>query len=404
MKMIRHFLTGAFCLLGPHVLWGEVRILPIVNASLTGGGSSLDGQKTDFEGSARAEILPVVELNDRHAILPTLRGSYSGTQNAVSILDEQTLFQQEQDYQAELGWLYRFAPTWKLITNGGGTWTYLRETKDEGWRQGLYNHHSAYGNLTVEKRWPQIQRPVTLRAGVEISQMLFPNYESLSAQSGNPLPGRKTLDMNAGQSFLEVESSLAQRLRGEGRVSFGVENYRDQMVLDASGNFTDQKRHDKIFLARFRLDKGISPWHLGRSAIEPTFSLGARGAGRASNQNEFDQGRLVEDYYSYQEAGLTASADFYFRESGIDFSLSLDSVGRLYPHRPAQNSDASFRSEDLKTTSSVASFRFTAPLWKNLRATLGADRVWATSNTEYEQIFNYQYTSFSYFAGLAYGY
>lgn len=404
MKFSIPFISSVLCVLGTPLLWAGPRVLPILNASLTGGAASIDGKKTDFEGSVKAEILPVVELNEQHALLPTLRGSYAGTQKAVTILDEQTLFQQEQDYQAELGWLYRFAPSWKLITTGGGTWTYLRDTSDESWAQGLYNHQSAYGNLTIEKRWSQTQRPVTLRMGGEISQMLFPNYESLSSQSGNALIGQRLLDSDGSQFFLEMESSLAHRLRGKGRLSFGLDQYRDQQVIDLNGNPSGGSRKDSVFLATAHIDRGFASWRVGGQTIEPTVRLGLRGSGRISNQNEFDQGRFIEDYYSYREAGLSAATEFFFRPTGWVLSLGLDGAGRVYPHRPAQESDGTLRSSDLFTTTTAGSFRCSFPLWNKFNGIVGTDRVWASSNTDYEAIYNYQYTSFSYYAGVSYAY
>lgn len=379
------------------------RIVPMMDASLSGGKTIFDGSDTGFQGNAQVNLLPVVELNDRVAFLPSLRGAYVGHQTAVRVVDEQTLFQQTQDYQGELGWLYRFAPNWKLVVAGGGTWTFLRETQDENWGAGLYNHQSQYGNISIEHAWPQAHRPLVLRAGVESARTVFPNYESLSSQSGVSTPGRNTLDAATHQIFLESEISLSSALFFQGRVLYLLDHYEDQKVVtDSPEGFSDENREDHLGRLGGRFDWMLSP---GRT-INTTLSLDLRAQWRRSNQNEKDVAfnTYLDNYYDYDEGTVGPSVAFRMARSGLELTLGVDGQMRRYTDRPAQSEAGTYEDSRLVTFLTSAYARVSAPMGHGFRVFVLMDRVWADANTDYTGTYSYRYDSISAQVGISYVY
>lgn len=388
-------LTGAPAKAGP-------KILPLFNASLQGGGSYFNDQSTGFKGTGYLEFVPVLEFSDRFALLPLVRASYSGSQTAIRIIDEQTLFEQEQATQVEMGGTWRFASDWKLAGAAGGAATFLKETADETWGDGLYDHRHLYANLAVERKFRPWGRPSLWRVGAELAETRFPNYETLASQVGQALAGTHTLDVRSTQLFFRGESALTGRLYSTYDLRLTVDDYADQKVVTPTGYSNDENRQDWRSLVRGRLDFALLP----KKARQLNVGMELSAKVRDSNQNELDpvRGDFFAGYYDYYEFAAAPSVMLRWDRSRAVLTLGADVARRQYPRRPAQNEAGLSGSEDLVTWLTTGHLQFSIPVHGNLRAVTSVQRVWADSNTNYQGFYTYDYTSFSYLAGFSYAY
>ncbi len=378
------------------VAHADVRIAPLFNATVLGGASFLNGSGSGFKGTADAEFVPVIEVGENLSLLPTLRGRYSGHQTATRIVDDRTLFEQEQSHGGELAVLYRVLPTWKIILRGGGQWTYLKETTDEKWGNGLYDHRDLYGGVSLEKEYAAGVQPATVRAGVEFSQSRFPRYTTLSSDTDQNVSGTFVLDSHSTLLFGQWESFLTRRLFWQNRVSLAQVNFDDQKVVENGPLYTQENRQDHIGAVSSRLEfsqsDGRLPWSVEAEA---------RLSRLVSNQGYYDTATFdfTSGYEDYFEPALALS----FRLYSGPYRLILSGLAsrRMYDHRRAQTIDGAITDSEMYSQEGTAGLELSRSLTRHIRVLVGADLYWAASNNKFEHFYQYTYSSQSYNVGVA---
>ena len=238
-----------FCLIvlmGSISAYSEVRLKPIFQGNIFGNISDAEEAKPSFRGNAEIRFVPVVEVGDKTAFLPILRASYVGNQTPIKIADEGTLLQQTQEYHGELVALRDLSEKTTLSLRGGRTEILLRETVDEDWGHGLYDHNLTFGGMGLEHRVSPEFLPTRLRLDAEYSWIRYPNYLSLGSQSGIDNIGAKELDTNSWQVFFKGETSLGIRHFITYGVGLSQDDYVDQRVIAAVGTISQKKRQDSL--------------------------------------------------------------------------------------------------------------------------------------------------------------
>jgi hypothetical protein len=375
----------------------EVRVLPLLRTQLTASRSSFEGESTGIQGQFNLDVTPVTEFGDNLSLVPNFRTTYRGHAAAVAVNDEKTLFQAEHQYGLDLSLLYRFLPNWKLALVSGASNVRYKETADEGWGEGLYDHRSHFVGVHLEARTER-GRPAQWRAGAERSTVLFPNYDFL-----DPSVGRRPEDADAWRGFLRVQSALTRSLTGQCELAAERETFREQKVIGTDLLPGGRRRRDAVFTLKNRWDYLVP----GRGRLRQRWSLAIDARARRSNQNLIDnqipgQPVLVENFVAYNEGGLSPQVSLRWGPTDTALAAGVGATRRVYVDRRAQDADGRQAGRPLRTWETYGFLNLSHPVVKNLRAVAGATWVKSRSNSDFQSGARYDYRSADVSLGLSY--
>src|SRR6266513_1896764 len=114
-----------------------VEVKPVVNAELLGGQYYYNGSGSSFGGFSSLVASPFMKFNEKWSLVPLYSGSYQGTKQVQDLVGGGTLFQDSQSHNLSLKGIRAFDNGLRLKAVTGYGFELLRETKDEGWGQGL---------------------------------------------------------------------------------------------------------------------------------------------------------------------------------------------------------------------------------------------------------------------------
>jgi len=379
--------------------------IPVTVAQFTTGQWFFDGRKSALGGNLGAQFVPAYRFSDKFAILPTIETNYRGTRSAEELSGGATLFQ--DTWENGLGLKAVMSPTerWTYRARLSGRMKWYRETSDETWSDGLYDHQSISAGAEAERKWGK----VGLAAGYDFTNLHFPNYQSLeSDQSGDQareLAGTNVLDSNIHMLSLRGHTPLPGRFGLDVSGFFAPRMYEDQHVVTLSGLFTPSTRLDTA--------SGVN-LALGRSFRGPKSSMLAASvlygyAGLQSNQNHYDA-RLtafIPDFYDYDQQSMGAELRTGFGRTyagPMTFDVGTTYTRRNYRSRPIQDAEGAFLGEKLSTTETAVSAAFGYPLTRNIRARVSTSFGRTRSNNKFEQLYRYNYSNANYQFGFAYEY
>jgi hypothetical protein len=392
-------LAAGICLTTVASAVAETRFLPLAQATVAGGATWYESKRSGIKGLASAEVTPVIEFSDRWVLLPTFRGSYTGNQTAMKVVDEGTLFQQEQKYGGETKLLYRWTPQFKTSCWLGDETVFLKETTDEKWTKGLYDNRTFLFGGDMELIRPSWRWPALFRLGAEYSRVHYPNYTSLASQTGDPLMGARLFDTeNTILSFKSLVSPTG-RIQWQSTFMGLLASYPDQKVLGEQGDYTEGKRRDWYWT----IGQVLSFLHSIGSA-EAAYSFGLEGIRRDSNQNYLDSLFLkhLPDYFDYDEGAFSPSVRLRLKPAAMVLEAGVRISRRNYRRRPAQNADGSYASKRMFVRDTTYSVGFSSALVDHVRAFVQGDLETATSNMRYEGFYRYKYNTGSVRTGLTF--
>ncbi|MDE2511359.1 MAG: hypothetical protein KGL74_09575 [Elusimicrobia bacterium] len=198
--------------------------VPLGRIDALGGLHTFDGDRGAFTGNLDAAFAPAARLSDSWSLLPTLRGQYEGTRRLTDVLGTNTPSQQRADGRVGVMGVYgNPASPWRLKPSLAYDMELLKETRDESWGHGLFDHGTLSVGAEVELLTDE---PHSVRFGTEWFKVLYPNYTTLESRAqyqfqgqslSRELVGEHALDREGYQFTLAGDAALGTRAVLEGR-------------------------------------------------------------------------------------------------------------------------------------------------------------------------------------------
>lgn len=388
-------------ILMPWVAHGAT-VTTLANLTLMGGQNFVDGTASSVGGNVDAVVTPVVKFSDRWSLFPTYHGYYQGTEEIQSLAGGGMLF---RDYTGQ-SLLLKSVHTlgaWKLKPSLGATLEWLRETRDEEWGQGLYDYRKFNGGFEAEYA---LSQEVGGRVAYDYFQLSFPNYQSLeSAQDptlSRELAGEDVLNNANHMGTLGVWTPLPGKGRLDVTGMYDARGYSDQPLVDETGQLVSTDRKDAIGY----FDSTVAYPFPGPFDTRIFGQLGFRYGFQNSNQNHFDakKNSFQSNYYDYAEWRVAPEVT-----SSLDKGRWLVTLGgsyerRDYGSRPTQDTLGNDLDEKLYVNTILTRLTLSHPLTPRARVRLDGSLGWSHSNTQYEDVFKYNYRMASYGLGFSYEY
>jgi hypothetical protein len=170
-------------------------VTPVYDVSFFGGQHFFDGNESALSGNFKLRISPAVKFNEKWTLIPTYSGGYQGTRDVQELAGGGTLFQDSTGHGTTVKGVYSLSPSWKLKGTAGASVEFLRETKDEKWGDGLFDHRKYSGGLETEF---SASKETGGRVAYDFYALDFPNYTSLESSQdatlSRELAGKDTLN------------------------------------------------------------------------------------------------------------------------------------------------------------------------------------------------------------------
>ena len=382
-----------------------MELQPVFNAQLLGGQYYYNGQENSFGGNGTLVASPYMKLNDKWAIDPVYSGSYQGTKQVTDLVGGGTLFQDSQDHSVSTKIIRSFDNHIKVKAIGGYGMELLRETKDEDWGQGLYDHRRIYGGLEGEWSWSKER---WVRMTYDYYVIHFPNYQYLESQQqaglGRELAAPDVLNNHNHAFGLSTQLGLPARGLLALDWSYTLRSYGDQHVVDLSGDLIPDTRQDHIQAVSLN---GTWPVYLQAdyrifTSILYKFTL------LGSNQNHYDAGQTFfnSNYYAYTTHEIQNQWTLLMGDANDPIALTFNGTlsRQLYPDRLTQDSAGTYQTADTRVDSALVGLTFSYPIAKKFRLIATTYAGWDDSNNTYQAVYQYHYHTATYLMGFSYAY
>lgn len=381
---------------------GAAQVTPLYEMSFFAGQNFYRGTATDVGGNIDIQATPVIKFSEKWSLFPTYRGNYQGNRSIEELAGGGMLFQDSTGHNLLLKSVSTIG-RWKIKPSVGARVEWLRETKDEEWGDGLFDHRRLSGGVEAEYAG-------SARTGGRVAYdyygLVFPNYRSLeSAQDptlSRELVGEKVLDNTNHMLTLEGWAPLPARGRMDVTLLMDKRAYSDQPVVDALGDLTGTLREDTVValsgIASYPF-RGL--WNL-RCVGELGLGLGRQ----SSNQNHYDarKGEFNPTYYDYSEWRLAPKVTALFGGNLWRASLGGSYQDRNYDERPAQDSAGNSLSEPLTMSNTTLEITLRRDISEHLSIRFQSGLGWGKSNSDYDKVFQYNYKIADYMVGFTYAY
>ena len=388
-----------------------LQIIPIYGFQLLGGQNFYTGQKPSLSANASGVVAPAMKFNENWSLLPSLVSNYTGTRQVVDLVGSGTLFHSLWDNQLTVKGLYTpDSGPWRFKPFVAYKYELLQETADEQLGHGLYDYSQWDAGLDVEYVYHD---PFAVRFGADYYQSHFPNYTSLESQAATQFQGQGLARELVGDFVLDthnillsasMDASMPHGIVLEGWTSVLYEQFPNQHVVDAAGSLASPLRGDVVTSLGAGLKRG---WNVG----DDVKALGAFNAAFSfndSNQSSFDasETQYLPLFYNYQEWKLAPDLKFFIGPDKTPVVLDLSGAWwhRGYPHRPIQDPSGVYLGSALYTESWMAQAALSYPVEPHFNLLFNFQYGQETSNQQFLQLYQYDYTTATYMFGFSYDY
>ncbi|MBI3299309.1 MAG: hypothetical protein HYZ75_14170 [Elusimicrobia bacterium] len=375
----------------------------LLSARLLGGRHLAEGRQDSLSGSAAAAAAAAVPLGPRWTLFPSLSGSWSGVQSALATPGGATLFSETMEHRVAAKAAFQPARArWRLKPHAGWRGSFLRETKDEGWTDGLFDHHTFDGGLEFER---DLRGGAAWALGWAYTRTIFPNYATLESAAptdirGRPLArelaGAKVLDSDAQVLTASLRAPLGGGLRADGRLGLQLRDYPQQRLVRSDGLLASETREDLVTTAEasLRLDREPRPDLRASGALAVSFE------DVVSDQASFDPARARYEPRHYNSAAWSVGPDLAVSwgdpRAPAALSLAARYSWRRWPHRSARDAGGAYTGNGLLQQAWTLAADGRWPLRPGLALVARLERRIARANDHYQaaQRFNHDATSF----------
>ena len=277
---------------------------------------------------------------------------------------------------------------------------YRRTGANEAWKNGLYNMNSAGGQLAADYLFDEAKNGyVTLQ--LLYRAVKFPNYTDLLREFQDPA---NTASVNGG---LQDQTMGQVSLRPSwnkffGGVTYTVQNYKNQKVVELTGVYGDTKQRDTDTALDFGFHHQLWIFELYpmvsytmHSSNQNFMKYKFLGATSLANGDV----QFAAKYYDYSEMNLSVPLDLNITSKwAIGGALNL--TRRAYGKRLARDANNYFTTSKQINTMSTLTGSIRKRINEVAMVRLFYSLVVASSNNKFEKYMPYNYTGNSF--GLAY--
>ena len=372
-----------------------------------GGLHTFDGSRGDFSGNVDASFAPAARVDERWALLPSVRAVYVGTRQLTDVLGTATAAQQSAEARAGLRAVYADPSSrWSFKPTMSYDVELLKESPGDSWGEGLFDHRRVSVGGEVELLTDE---PHSVRAGMNWFAVDYPNYTTLESQAAlefqgqslaRELVGDRALNREGYQFSLAGDAALGRRLIGEGKAAVVWSRFPHQPLIDEGGQLESQNRQDVLtdlsFAARMPHD-----WNADLRALG-ALELGL--TANSSNQNGYDatRGQFLPGFYDYVEWRAVPSATLIVGPARrpVTATLKIGWKMRRYGRRPPQDSTGAYGSGALTSTEWSGGLSLSYPMARRLSLVFDLDRASAGSNQNFQAFYRYSYEATTAMAGV----
>jgi hypothetical protein len=249
--------------------------------------------------------------------------------------DDRFEFLQQATSRVELGAAFRRSPDQRFGIRAFGEGFQGKQAANEELTTGVYNYQDGGLSLDWRQKW-STDTPFRSTLGFTATDRKYPNWQSLDPAA------RHEKDQAITKLFTDLEWAWSERYSTLLGFSVQSANYVEGLTVDADGTTASAtKRKDTV------LDLTLSvPMRFTRHAV----NVGLEAQLWDSNLNVFDaqQGTYIADYNDFGMGHLDLGYSYDFKgpwwfldspQASLDLGLEV----RQYLHRPAKNSDGSYR-------------------------------------------------------------
>ncbi|MBI4655795.1 MAG: hypothetical protein HY746_03495 [Elusimicrobia bacterium] len=382
-------------------LHSQTKVTTIINASLLGGQYFLDDENASFEGNLNLFASPVIKFSDNVELVPLYTGYYNGTQDVQELAGGGVLTRERQNHAVSLKYV-RSKDFNKFKPRISYSISYVKETEDEDWGDGLFDYNTMSAGIEAEQERPD----AAFVESYDFYMIKYPNYSTLLSQSGTVIDtatyselsvnaGTDVLD-NANHKFAFKYTWFPEPLVLSGGYEFTYRTYGDQAVVakPATGTpyFTSDKRKDLVNAVSFSAVRNIKPVYL-RGVFRTTWL--------SSNQNSYDSSRTkyVDDNYSYLEFYLAPEMSMKLKNESL-FSFSTGLKKLYYLGRLVQDASGNYSGSKIHQTSWLSTLSARYPLTNRFFARASYSYQISSSNMKYEAGYRYNYRASNYLLGI----
>jgi len=387
---------------------GALEITPIAGIQALGGAHFFRGERSALSGNADAVFAPAIRWSENWALLPSARSTYEGTRRAYDILGTATPAQERMEHKLALR-AVRADPMsrWRLKPGASYKLSFLNETKDEKWGQGLFDER--LWTIGAEAEY-LTREPHSVRASVDWFDASYPNYTTLESQAATQfggatvareLVGDRALDRSGARLGVAFDLPAGERVRLDAGLSTVWSRYGKQKVVNEGGQFDADSRAD-FLTAMTAAARMPHEWNADLKALA-SLTLGM--AVQSSNQNGYDasRGKFLPRFYDYRELSITPAVRLIFGGAArvpVTVDLSLGWRRRSYGSRPAQSGAGLYDGGPLATSEVNFTGTLTYPIVKRFSLVFSLERTSARSNQRFERFYRYAYEATSALAGF----
>lgn len=386
-----------------------LQIIPIYGFQLLGGQNFYTGQKPSLSANASGVVAPAMKFNENWSVLPSLVSNYTGTRQVVDLVGSGTLLSSQWDNQLTVKGLYTPDNSpWRIKPYAAFKYEFLQQTTSEQIGQGLYDYSQWDTGVDVEYVYHD---PFAVRFGADYYQTHFPNYTSLESQAATQFQGQDlarelvgdyVLDMRTVLLSASVDAALPRGLILESWTSFLYEQFPNQHVVDATGNLTSPLRGDIVM----SLGSGVKRTWILNDDVKALGAFNLVYSFDDSNQSSFDasETQYLPLFYNYEEWKLAPDVKFFMgpEKQPIVVDVSGAWWHRSYPHRPIQDASGNYLGSTLDTDSWMAEVALTYPVAPHFNLLANFQYGQETSNQQFLQLYQYNYTTATYMFGFSY--
>ena len=388
-----------------------LQIIPIYGFQLLGGQNFYSGQRPSLSVNAGGVVAPAMKFNENWSLLPSLVSNYTGVRQVVDLVGTGTLFKSQWDNQLTLKGLYTpdIGP-WRIKPFAAYKYEFLQETADELLGKGLYDYRQWDAGVDVEYVYHD---PFAVRFGAVYYQAHFPNYTSLESQAATQFQGQNLARELVGDFILDthnillsasMDGSLPHGIILEGWTSVLDEEFPNQHVVDAAGSLASPLRGDVVT----SLGAGVKrAWNVA-DGVKALGAFNVAYSFADSNQSSFDasQTQYLPLFYNYTEWKVSPDIKFFMGpdKQPVVLDLSGGWWHRDYAHRPIQDASGAYQGTALYTESWMAQASLAYPVAPHFNLLFNFQYGQETSNQQFLQLYQYDYTTATYMFGFSYDY
>jgi len=384
-----------------------IEITPIAGIQALGGVHLFKGERGSLSGNADAVFSPAIRLNEKWALLPSVRSTYEGTRRTVDVLGTATPLQERMEHKIGVRAVWADPMSrWRLKPGMSYKLGFLNETRDESWGSGLFDERLWTIGAEAELL---TREPHSVRASVDWFDATYPNYTSLESQAalqfaGQPLArelvGDRVLDRNGARLGLAFDVPAGERVRLDAGLSTIWSRYGSQRIVNEGGQFDAEDRED--FLTAATLAARMP--HEWNADLRALGSLTFGASFLSSNQNGYDasRGKFLPRFYDYREYSVTPAVKLLVGapRAPVSVDLALGWRRRAYGNRRAQDGAGVYSGGPLTTTEWTFAGTLTYPIVRRFSLVFSLERASATSNQRFERFYRYGYEATSMLAGF----